>query len=299
MKYSQDQIDKIKQISCVEFMESRGHRPKSSQGRTHKYNAPWRKESSPSLHVYKDSNTFTDWGDRTKAGSVIQLCMAFEEVSFGRACEILSGGKLPEHQIAEWTEQEPAIKIISTGPITSSWICQYLAKRGIPVSVADKFTQQVRIELKGKDGTPYRKTCIGFLNNKGGYEFRSAKAKLSNSPKMYTSINRPKPEVIVVEGFMNLLTLITIYGYDPNYEYLSLNSAAMSAYVDWSSYDNVLYYGDWDASGLRVLEEIGNKTSVVDKRDLYAGFNDLNKWWVEKRNQQNTLYTNELKRIYE
>lgn len=294
MKYTQDEIDALKKQGCLEYLLSRGHKPRSSQGKTYKFMCPWRKEREGSLHIYKSSNTWTDFSDRS-GGSIIQLVMKFEDVSFGKACEILSGGKLPERVYEEREPEEPPIKIISIGPITSAWIKQYLAKRCIPVSVADKFTKQVRLELKGKDGTPYRKTCVGFLNNRGGYEFRSAKCKLSNSPKMYTSINRPRPEVIVVEGFMNLLTLITIYGYDPNYEYISLNSASMSAYIDWSSYDNVLYYGDWDASGLRVLEEIGNKTSVVDKRDLYIGFNDINKWWVEKKSQQNTLYKNELK----
>ena len=294
MKYAQDQIDALKTHSCLDYLLSRGHKPKSSMGRTHKFLCPWRPEKSPSLHVYKASNTWADFSDRS-GGSIIQLVMRFEGVSFGKACEILLDGKLPSGNIEEFEIAEDPIKIVSIGPITSPWLLQYLSKRCIPAEVANQHCKQLRIELKGDNG-PYRKTVIGMQSGKGGWEMRNSKTKISNSPKYFTVINPTKYTVIVFEGFMDCLSYFTLYGYQDEYSYLILNSASFSVYVPWGDYRHVLYYGDADVSGTKVLGQIQEQTEVTDMRFKYHPYKDLNAYLMSIKSCQ-SLYDNEIKRM--
>jgi hypothetical protein len=291
--FSQTEIDQLKQKDCTQYLESVGYRPKSTHGKTVKYLAPWRNESSPSLHVYKNTNTFTDWGDRTKSGSVIQLCMAVEGVSFGKACEILSNGeirnrpKLPPRQ-----SDEPAIKLLYSTSIQSAWLCQYLAFRCIDLEVARKYCRQYRIELKRDDGTAYRKTAIGFSNDKGGVEFRSAKAKISNSPKYLTTINKGNKDLLLFEGFIDFLSFITLYGEPHDKTIIVLNSVSFISYVDFKLFDSCDFWCDSDSSGDRILEVVKAQVPTKDMRYLFAGSKDLNEFLMKKR--ERGLYKREL-----
>jgi hypothetical protein len=291
--YSQSDIDSIKQKSCVEYLEVSGYRPKSTQGRTYKFIAPWRNESSPSLHVYKNTNTFTDWGDRTKSGSIIQLCMAVEGVSFRKACEILSNGEIRKQEpLPQRQNEEPAIKILYSCEIKSGWLKQFLSYRAIPLDIASKYCKQLRIELKRDDGSTYRKTVIGFPSDKKGWEMRNPRTKISNSPKYLSTINPGKSKAFVVEGFFDMLSLLTLYGYKDDYTYIVLNSASFVSYLPAKSFDLIVYLSDRDAAGDRVLEELKKETKVEDKRYIFAPHKDLNAYLMAKR--ERGLYKREL-----
>lgn len=291
--YSQDQIELIKTKSCVDFLESRGHKPKSVQGRTVKFLAPWRNEDTPSLHIYKNTNTFTDWGDREKSGSIIQLCMAFDNVSFGKACDILSEGKFKEREaLPARQDSEPAIKILYSCDIQSAWLKQFLSYRSIPVEIASKYCKQLRIELKRDDDSTYHKTVIGFPSDKKGWEMRNARTKISNSPKFLSTINPGKAKAVVVEGFFDILSLFTLYGYHDEYTYIILNSASFVSYLPAKSFDLIVYLGDLDSSGQRVLDELKKEAKVEDKRYIFAPHKDLNAYLMAKR--ERGLYKREL-----
>ena len=190
MQFSQQDIDKIKEKSCVSYLASRGYKPKSTRGRTYKYIRPWGGESTPSVHIYLESNTFVDFGDKKISGSVIQLCMAVESVDFHKACEILMGNELPSKKIEEFAVRESPIKILYSSSIQSNWLKQFLAYRAIPLTIANQYCKQLRISIEREDGPPYLKTVIGFPSDKGGWEMRNAKTKISNSPKYISTINK-------------------------------------------------------------------------------------------------------------
>lgn len=276
--FSQQEIDKIKEISCVDFLESRGYKPRSTRGRTYKYMAPWRAESKPSVCVYTESNSFVDFGNREIGGSVIQLAMALEGVGFGRACEILSGKKLPTRTIEIKPVEDP-IKIISISEITSVWLFQYLAKRHVPLYIAQKYCKQVRVELKGENGMPYRKTCIGFINDLGGYELRNARSKLSNAPKWWTTINKGQQRLCLFEGLFDFLSAVTLWGTDACTEYIVLNSVGFITHLDFSGYTTVCYYCDNDETGSRWFEKIDHPNKK-DCRGLFWPHKDVNEMLV-------------------
>jgi hypothetical protein len=291
--YSQSDIDSIKQKSCVEYLEVSGYRPKSTQGRTYKFIAPWRNESSPSLHVYKNTNTFTDWGDRTKSGSIIQLCMAVEGVSFRKACEILSNGEIRKQEpLPQRQNEEPAIKILYSCEIKSEWLKQFLSYRAIPLDIASKYCKQLRIELKRDDGSTYRKTVIGFPSDKKGWEMRNAKTKISNSPKYLTTINKGNKDLLLFEGFIDFLSFITLYGEPHDKTIIVLNSVSFISYVDFKLFDSCEFWCDSDPSGDRTLEVVKAQVPTKDMRYLFQGSKDLNEFLMKKKSYG--LYKREL-----
>lgn len=297
MKLTNQEIESLKKVSCVDYLLSRGHKPKHSTGRTYKFLAPWRPESSSSLSIYKATNTFVDFGDKTKAGSVIQLVMALEDVSFPRALEILQGNKLPEHKIEHFAIPKEAIRIIYRTSITDDRLIQYLAKRCIPLIVANRYCQEACIELHNSKGEAYTVRCIAFINSKGGYEFRSTKLKISNSPKIYSTINPGNATAIVVEGFFDLLSYFTLYGEQKDITYISLNSTSFVDYCDWHNFSLVEYWGDRDTAGNKCLQKIKEKIMVKDMRLTYNGFKDLNEYLVYKNSPHKTLYQVELNKL--
>lgn len=288
MKFTQQEIDAIKEKSCVEYLSSRGYKPKSTRGRTYKYMRPWGGESVPSVHVYLESNTFCDFGDKTKSGSVIQLCQYVEGVSFGQACEILQGNNLPNKKIEEFEVKESPIKIKLVKSIESPWIRQYLAKRSIPLSIAQQFCKQVHCEVTVNDQV-YKKTCIGFHNDRGGYELRNPKTKISTQPKWWTTINPNQKEVYVYEGFMDFLAYVTLFGYKKDITYIILNGIGNIHHVDFSVYECVHYFADNDDAACRGYEKI-NHPNKKDERVFFYPSKDINDYLVSKTKQDPLLY---------
>jgi len=101
MKLSQSEIDLIKQRDIVSYLDACGFKPvRRHNGKAIKYISPLRAETDGSFYAYPETGTWYDFGSG-KGGSIIQLCMEMNGVSFGKACDILSGGKLPERKIED------------------------------------------------------------------------------------------------------------------------------------------------------------------------------------------------------
>ena len=295
MKFSQQEIDKIKEVSCIEFLLSRGHKPKNSHGKTYKFLAPWRPENNPSVHVYKATNTWADFSDRS-GGSVIQLCMKMDGVSFGKALEILMGGKLPDRLIEEWKPLEDPIKILYICNIESSWLIQYLVRRCIPLDIAREYCKQARIEMKDDKGSPYRKTCIAWRNDKNGFDFRNAKTKIGNSPKYITTYNKGHNELYLFEGMFDWLAYVSWAGVPQNATVILLNSIVFISYIDFNLYDAVHYMCDNDKASDSWYGKI-NHPNKIDHRDVFKPYKDWNEWWVAKKSPTKTLYQQEVSKM--
>jgi hypothetical protein len=291
--FSQAEIDVLKQKSIVGYLDSIGMKPtKRTHGKVIRYISPFREEKEGSFYVYPATNTWNDFG-AGKGGSIIQLVMECEKVSFRKACEILSEGKIKEREaLPPRQNEEPAIKILYSCEIKSGWLKQFLSYRAIPLDIASKYCKQLRIELKRDDGSTYRKTVIGFPSDKKGWEMRNAKTKISNSPKYLSTINPGKSKAFVVEGFFDMLSLLTLYGYRDDYTYIVLNSASFVSYLPAKSFDFIVYLSDRDVAGDRVLEELKKETKVYDKRYIFAPHKDLNAYLMAKR--ERGLYKREL-----
>lgn len=290
--YEQSQIDNLKKKSIVAYLDSIGMKPtKMTHGKVIRYISPFRQEKEGSFYVYPQTGTWYDFG-AGKGGSIIQLVMECEKVSFGKACEILSEGKFKEREPLPPRSQEPAIRILYTSDITSEWLRQYITKRAIDLEVAKKYLRQARIELKRDDNTPYRKTVLAFENDKKGFEFRNSKSKLGNSPKYLTTINKGKKNLLLFEGAFDWLSFVTLYGEPHDKTIIVLNSVSFISYIDFKLFDSCDFYCDNDDSGSRTLEVVKAQVPTKDMRNTFYPQKDLNEWIMKKR--ERGLYKREL-----
>jgi len=286
-------IASIKQKSIIAYLSSLGFEPKKNGIKTAIYLCPWRGEKEPSLAIYKNTNTFCDWGTK-EGGSIIELVQKLHDVDFIGALRLLDGNNVKNVTVMPQRIEEPAIKIISIGEITSDFLIQYLQKRCISLSVARKYCKQLRVELHKDDNTTYRKTMIGFQSKKGGWELRNKFSKIGTSPKYYSIINDGHEKAIVFEGFMDLLSFIELYGEPAKYTLICLNSVSFVDYIDWKTFKGVLYFGDNDDSGQRCMEKIQESTFVQDIRYLFHPDKDLNAYLIKMMEFKNEFLNKRL-----
>ncbi len=97
-------------------------------------------------------------------------------------------------------------------------LLNYLADRGIPRDIAQRYCEQVDYTLHGK-----RYYAIGFENNAHGYELRNPFFKGAYPPKNITHIANGNPRCNVFEGFIDFLSAERL-GYNDGNDSVVLNS---------------------------------------------------------------------------
>ena len=86
---TQDQIQALKQISIVGYLRDRGINPVKINGGEYWYLSLLRNENTASLSVSSAKNIFKDFGDDSHKGSIIDLVMLLDKISFLDACQVL------------------------------------------------------------------------------------------------------------------------------------------------------------------------------------------------------------------
>ena len=83
-----NQLQKVKAVSIVDYLQSIGHEPVKNTGVQLVYLSPFRTENSPSFFVNPTSNVFKDFGTN-EGGDIIRLVRALHGYTFPQAVEIL------------------------------------------------------------------------------------------------------------------------------------------------------------------------------------------------------------------
>lgn len=84
-------LDEVKAISISEYLSSRGIPNNPPQGNKTFFKSPFTSDTSYSLCVYYDTNSFYDWSQGF-GGSILDLVMAMDGVSLTDAVNVLSNG---------------------------------------------------------------------------------------------------------------------------------------------------------------------------------------------------------------
>lgn len=194
-------------------------------------------------------------------------------------------------------QQEPqatGYQQIRVDPLTNPVLLDYLKERGIPPEIAKKACKEVHFRNKGK-----WYFAVAFANRSGGYEIRNKYLKGSISPKEITHIKNGGDRCIVIEGFMDYLSYLTLKAMHPGNgqskgnspDYIVLNSVGNigRAIPVLKEYKSALCLLDNDPAGkqaFRKLAEAG--CPVKDKSGCYREYNDLNDYLLgRKRIQEN------------
>ena len=265
-------IDAIKGISLVDFLHRLGYNPKGLW-----YYSPYRNERKPSFHVRPSKGVWYDFGTG-EGGDIFTLA----GVLSGKTDFIEQARYIAEKMDMPVAEpyrpvpfvEEPTFENLEISRLESPALLRYLAERGIPKEIAQRYCVQVDYTLHGK-----RYYAIGFENDAHGFELRNAFFKGSYPPKNITRIAIGNPRCNVFEGFIDFLSAERLGVNDGN-DSVVLNSVANvgKALQVLAGYPLILCYLDNDDAGrnalARLRREFGDK--VADKSALYSNHNDLN-----------------------
>lgn len=270
-------IDEIRKISLVEFLNQLGYQPTSRASKGLWFYSPCRSERKPSFHVNPRKGVWFDFG--SGAGGDIftlagELC---NSADFIRQAEFIAEKMqmpVPKPYKPEPFIEQPTFENVEVSRLESAVLLRYLADRGIPKNIAQRWCVQVDYRLHGKDYY-----AIGFENNAHGFELRSPFFKGSYPPKHITCISNGNARCNVFEGFIDFLSAERL-GFNDGMDSVVLNSVSniTKAITPLTDYTVIQCYLDNDAAGraalARLRREFGDR--VMDKSALYPDNKDLN-----------------------
>lgn len=274
-------IDAIKQIQLVDFLNHLGYQPTRRDSKGLWFYAPYRNERKPSFHVNPHKNVWYDFG--TGAGGDI-FTLAGEmsgETDFLRQADFIAVKmQLPVEHPYKPTPfiEEPTFANVEISRLEAPALLKYLADRGIPHDIAQRYCVQVDYELHGK-----RYYAIGFENNAHGYALRNSFFKGAFPPQHISHIANGNPRCSVFEGFIDFLSAEKL-GYNDGNDSIVLNSVSNlnKAIQPLADYSVISCYLDNDVAGRAALArlqcEFGDR--VMDKSSLYPNHKDLNEYLV-------------------
>ncbi|WP_290397027.1 toprim domain-containing protein [uncultured Duncaniella sp.] len=270
-------IDDIKKISLVEFLNQLGYQPTGRDSKGLWFYAPYRSERKPSFHVNPRRNLWFDFGTGA-GGDIFSLAgeMSGETDFLRQADYIAKKMRLPVAKPYKPTTfvEEPTFENVEVSRLESPVLLRYLADRGITKEIAQRYCVQVDYELHGK-----RYYAVGFPNNDDGLELRNPFFKGSYPPKHITLIANGNARCNLFEGFIDFLSAERL-GYNDGLDTIVLNSVSnlQKAIPALGDYTVIQCYLDNDTAGraalARLRREFGDK--VMDKSALYPNHKDLN-----------------------
>ena len=288
-------IQHIKQIPITDYLQQQCYTPTRVQGIHYWYCSPLRNEGTPSFKVNTERNQWYDFGTG-EHGDIIDLVCILQHCTMNEAIELLTSSKQIVQQDFSFGGERKASKhkleIISVQSLTNPYLLRYIAERGIPLSIANRFCSEIRYNNTNR--TYY---AIGFANDAGGWEIRSSYFKGCIAPKSITTISKGTDVLQIFEGFMDFLSWQTL---NPSSacDTIVLNSLALLPRIQEKikGYKQVESFLDNDEAGRKSFEVLKHFCpSIIDGSVRYRTHKDLNEWLVSlykvQENQPSLLTT--------
>ncbi len=285
-------------IPIREYLARRGIVPRYERNGYGMYLSPLREERTPSFKVNYQKDLWYDFGIG-EGGTLLTLVMRLERCDSREAVRRLqngekrnagsvslspgvgerpaAGGPSPIVRLAA----VPALRILSDASLRHPALVGYLTSRGIVPSVAAAFCREVRYEVNGRAFF-----AIGFRNDAGGWELRSARFKGGSSPKHITTIDNRSDTVIAFEGFMDFLAYLSLkYPERLRIDVAVLNSVVnLPKAVPFISRHPVIHtFFDNDEAGRKTTSDLIRlclRSEVIDQRHFYSGHKDINDYLI-------------------
>ena len=274
----------MREIPIADFLNAMGIQPKKQKGNILWYNAPYRKERTPSFKVDTNKNVWFDFGIG-KGGDIFDL--AGEFIGSGdfllRAAFIAKSGTCPFPVIERPQrneKKEPIFEDIWVRPLQDARLLGYLKERGINAHVAIPNCEEVRYRVHGK-----RYYAIGFRNDAGGLELRNRFFKGSIPPKDISLKCNSSDVCSVFEGFMDYLSAMQLGIIDSDWLVLNSVSNVEKAVKALQGYERIECFLDNDDAGRRTFQRLHARfgEKVIDRSSLYADHKDLNDYLLSQR----------------
>ena len=213
-------------IGIREYLLRRGLQPHHETATHGMFLSPLREERTPSFSVRYDKGLWYDFG-LGEGGTLLQLVMRLEGCGMAEAIRRLRKGftdEVPYQPLPTASAREDSpLRILSVGGIRHPALIGYLRERGIDPAVAGALCREVHYAVGER-----RFFAIGFRNDAGGWELRSARFKGGSSPKHITTIDNRSDTVIAFEGFMDFLAYLSL----KHPERLRIDAAVLNSVVN-------------------------------------------------------------------
>lgn len=302
-------------IPISEFLESSGIKPlkQAKSGQELWYSSPIRNgDSNPSFKVDTAKNLWFDFG-LSRGGNIIDLVCELTHSTVKEALAILdrSGAYrgmsctdhhfptplprksavqtslLDEKKKAAGEIEKVSFEIVSVSDVQDARLIDYLRSRKIDVNIAKSYLKEIR--YKRIDGLKSY-YALGFPSGKS-FEIRSRNFKGSvGIRKEISALNLENNKSLsIFEGFMNFLAFLSHQGItDFQNSVIILNSVNLKGraleIISGYEFSKIYLFLDNDEAGETAkqffIDNIPN-TPIIDKSDLYAGFNDFNQMTME------------------
>lgn len=196
-------------------------------------------------------------------------------------------------------ENEQSYTIISIKPLGNRALTDYLTDvRKIDLEIARAYCQE--IYYRTAKGQNFFAIC--FRNDIGGYELRNSYDKRSLLTKGITTIDNGAKDVILLEGFTDLLSFMTLKknAGKPylNIDFCILNTTAnlQKAYPFLQRHTRITSYLDADASGIKSYQILQNqfekthtvKNGMEELLSRNSGIKDLNDYLIFTSHKEQT-----------
>ena len=285
-------------ISIRDFLSQRGIQPKYERNGYGMYLSPLREERTPSFKVDYVRNLWYDFG-LGEGGTLRTLVMRLERCDSREAIRRLQNGEKRDAGSASLSSgiyerpavggfspvvrpaTVPALRVLSDAPLRHPALVGYLASRGIVPPVAAAFCREVRYEVNGRAFF-----AVGFRNDAGGWELRSARFKGGSSPKHITTFDNRSDTVIAFEGFMDFLAYLSL----KHPERLRIDAAVLNSVVNLPKavpflgrHQVIHAFFDNDEAGRKATADLIRlcpRSEVIDQRHFYRGHKDVNDYLI-------------------
>lgn len=199
----------------------------------------------------------------------------------------------------EQQENERAYTILSVKPLGNKALTDYLTDvRKIDIEIARAYCQE--IYYRTAKGQGFFAVC--FKNDAGGYELRNSYDKRSLLTKGITTIDNGNKDVVLFEGFTDLLSFMTLKK-NAGKQYLNTNFCILNttanlykAYPFLERHNGITSYLDTDSSGLKSYHSLRThfeKTHVVkngmeELQRRYSEIKDVNDYLIFTSSKEHT-----------
>lgn len=282
-------IQTIKKTSIVALMNKLGFCIIRTNNSDVWYKSPFRNEKNASFKVDMNKNIWFDFGLGC-GGNILDFIMRTKECTFKEALYFLRNefDSFSFHQsepifISRQINKDKSYSINKEQHLQNPILINYLKSRKLQIEICKKYLCEVYYQINDK-----KYFGVGFKNDIGGLEIRNKYAKLCLGKKWYTIIQNNNKKVIVLEGWSDFLSLLTLYPeLEKSHDYIILNSLSMLTKLDvvLESYSEIMFALDNDEAGSKATKFYVEKwqNSLIDIRFIYQNSKDLNEYLVSQR----------------
>jgi hypothetical protein len=276
-----------KKIDLKKYLFSLGFEPQNVKQNTFWYCSPFRKEKTPSFKIQE--NVWHDFGSG-EGGTIIDFGVKYFQCSISDFLKRLrETSMIDTFTFSSFSKSETYLGLIvqKVKPLQNKALLEYLSWRNINLEIAQKYCQEMYYKTNNK-----RYFGVCFCNDKGGYEIRNKYFKGSSSPKYYTHLKYSTASLLVVEGFMDFLSLLTLNQIrgNPPFDVLVLNSLSFAKYISkfLPNYSSVQLLLDTDDAGRQITQEIikNDPTKIKDISQFLGTKKDVNDYLMNHYGQK-------------